>query len=114
MSAADKATVSSQVLKQLKQVDTDSIWWILNELECPDMFMAGLQVLRPDLKMAGRVVTIRFLPMRRDLSDQVKAENSVSVNLRACDRAQPGDVLVTRFQARGGAGSNRRIQKFAP
>ena len=113
--------VSDEVLEQLKRVNTDSVWWILDELGYPDTFMAGLQVLRPDLKMAGRAVTLRFLPARQDLGEQVKQQNPISVNLRAADAARPGDimvadiggdresgfigdVIVTRFQARGGAG----------
>lgn len=113
--------MTAEVLERLKEISTDSIWWILNELGYPDTFMAGLQVLRPDLRMAGRAVTLRFLPTRRDLAEQVKQRDPVSINVHAAEEARPGDVMVadmggelgggfigdvivTRFQARGGTG----------
>ena len=115
------AKVTDEVIAQLRRVNTDSIWWILNDLGYPDTFMGGLQVVRPDLKMVGRAVTLRFLPIRRDLQERVSQAHGVSVNIQAADAARPGDILVAemggemgggfigdvilaRFQARGGAG----------
>jgi regulator of RNase E activity RraA len=109
------------VFEALARVNTDAIWWILNEEGYPDTFIGGLTVVRPDLKMVGRAVTMRFLPIRPDLVTQVKGRDPVPVNTRAADAARPGDVLVaemggelgggfigdvilTRFQKRGGVG----------
>lgn len=110
-----------EVRRKLMAVDTDSVWWILNEMGYPDTFVGGLQVLRPDLKLAGRAVTLRYLPIRPDLASQVKSTNRVPLLVQAADATQPGDVLVagmggelgggfigdviaSRFQDRGGAG----------
>ena len=110
-----------RVLDTLKRVTTDSVWWILNDLGFADTYIPGLQVLRPDLRMAGRAVTLRFLPIRRDLQDRVARERDVAAHIQAADESQPGDILVAemggemgagfigdvivaRFQARGGAG----------
>ncbi len=116
MNAAEQA-----VCDRLLTVDTDSVWWILNEMGYSDTFVQGLQVLRPDLKMAGRAVTLHYLPIRPDLAARVKAAHSVPLICQVADATNPGDVLVagmggelgggfigdviaSRFQDRGGVG----------
>jgi 4-hydroxy-4-methyl-2-oxoglutarate aldolase len=56
------------------------------------------KVLHPELKMAGRVVTVSFMPPRADLDAVVNAkarEKNISLGQQyVIDMLQPGDVLV--------------------
>ena len=53
--------VSDEVLEQLKRVNTDSVWWILDELGYPDTFMAGLTVLPGDV-LVGDIQGVIVIP----------------------------------------------------
>jgi regulator of RNase E activity RraA len=108
---------------KLSSVAIDTIWSVLNGLGYPDTFIEGLRPVHPDLerKMVGRAVTLRYLPMRKDLAERIRAEGKPSLNTRAAEEAQPGtvmvvdsggeigagflgDVVATRFQVAGGVG----------
>jgi 5-oxopent-3-ene-1,2,5-tricarboxylate decarboxylase/2-hydroxyhepta-2,4-diene-1,7-dioate isomerase len=106
------------LLERLQGVNLESVYDALNRLEYRNQFMADLRVLRPDLKMVGRARTLRFLPSRPDLA---KARIGPALNARAAEETEPGDILVvdiggirhagflgdvivTRFLKRGGAG----------
>jgi 5-oxopent-3-ene-1,2,5-tricarboxylate decarboxylase / 2-hydroxyhepta-2,4-diene-1,7-dioate isomerase len=108
------------VLERLREVNLESIYDALRPLGYTNQFMADLRVMRPDLKMAGRARTLRFLPWRPDLAERYRAEGP-SLNARAAEETEPGDILVvdiaglrhagflgdvivTRFLKRGGAG----------
>ena len=63
------------------------------------MYEDGWQILHPDKKMVGRVVTCAFMPVRPDL-DAVVNEKAHEKGIRmlynqyVIDMLQPGDVLV--------------------
>ncbi|MCS6862753.1 MAG: hypothetical protein NZT92_20805 [Abditibacteriales bacterium] len=108
---------------KLASVSIDTIWSVLNGLGYPDTFIEGLRPVHADLdrKMVGRAVTLRYLPMRKDLAERIRAEGKPSLNARAAEEASPGtvmvvdaggeigagflgDVVATRFQVAGGVG----------
>lgn len=113
--------VSAEILAKLRTVNTDALWSTLRDLGYPHQFMAGLRVVRPELKMAGRALTLRYLPYRPDLGDGLVENRGAILSKRAVEEASPGDILVvdmggdtsttfigdvitTAFLARGGAG----------
>jgi regulator of RNase E activity RraA len=84
-------------------------------------FLAGLQPLRPDLRMVGSAFTLRYVPAREDVGIHVNFDNRTNVQRLAVEAIDHGDVLVidargdvaaaslghilaTRIRARGGAG----------
>jgi regulator of RNase E activity RraA len=112
----------SALFGKLSSVAIDTIWSALNGMGY-DTFIEGLKPVHRDLerKMVGRAVTLRYLPMRKDLAERVHAENKYSLNARAAEQATPGtvmvvdsggeigagflgDVIATRFQVAGGVG----------
>ncbi|MBI3911971.1 MAG: hypothetical protein HY320_13700 [Armatimonadetes bacterium] len=93
----------TQMFDLLRRISLDSAWGVLNQLGYPNQFCEGLQVVRPDLLMVGRAVTIRCLPIRRDLAEQVRARGPM-LNARAAEEARPGDVLVVDAGGETGAG----------
>lgn len=108
------------VFEKLRRCTLDSVWSALSARGYGDQFVAGLQVIHPDRVMVGRALTLRFMPRRPDLEARVRTEGPGLV-ARAIMQAQPGDVmaidaggcveagvmgdiLVTGFTIRGGAG----------
>jgi regulator of RNase E activity RraA len=62
-------------------------------------FIAGVQPLRPDVRMVGRAFTLRYAPSREDVGFRVDYDNSADLQRLAVERVGPGDVLV--IDARG-------------
>ena len=56
--------------------------------------MAGLRVVRLELKMAGRALTLRYLPYWPDLGDGLIENRGAILSKRAVEEAAPGDILV--------------------
>ncbi len=61
--------------------------------------MEGVLPLRPDLRLAGQALTLRFIPMREDLEPPGETDNRTSKQRLAVEAVGPGDVLV--IDARG-------------
>ena len=61
-------------------------------------YEGDFRVLHPELKMAGRAVTVMFMPNRQDLDSVITAklrpQNITLNNQYVIDMLQPGDVLV--------------------
>jgi hypothetical protein len=62
-------------------------------------FMPGVRPLRPDLRMAGRAFTLRYIPVREDLEMPGEFDNRTNKQRIAVESVGPGDVLV--IDARG-------------
>jgi len=93
----------SEIFDLLRRVSLDSAWGVLNRLGYPNQFCEGLQVVRPDLTMVGRAVTVRCLPIRPDLAEAMRAQGP-PYNARAAEEAKPGDILVVDAGGETGAG----------
>jgi regulator of RNase E activity RraA len=106
------------LIERLAKVNLESVWESLNRRGFINQFSAELRVFRPDLKLAGRARTLRYLPLRPDLP---QVGSRPALNSRAAEETEPGDILVvdigglrhtgflgdvivTRFLKRGGAG----------
>ncbi len=76
------ATLTSQLLKQGLR----------------NTFLAGLYPLRPDLRMVGYAFTLRYIPAREDLADELY-DNAKNVQRLAVEAIGPEDVLI--IDARG-------------
>lgn len=113
--------VDPKLLARLKALHTDSVWGELDRRGYSNQFMAGLQVVRPDLKMVGRALTLRLVPQRPDVVQKYLGDKSRRLTAEIIELAQPGDILVwdmqgytrcggigdqmiARLSARGGAG----------
>ncbi|MBI5880372.1 MAG: hypothetical protein HZB53_22195 [Chloroflexi bacterium] len=113
----------AKLFAKLSSVPTDSIWTELDALGYPNMFIEGVRPVHrdPDRRLVGRAVTLRYLPVRKDMSEYATASGGPMLNTRAAEEARPGDVMVvdaggesgagfigdvivTRFVLRGGAG----------
>ena len=98
--ADGRPKVADSVLEELKTVDAEEAWGVLQGHGYKYQFAGGWHVInRGSDRMVGRVVTAVFMPLRPDLNDvineQGKQEGRVGAqNSWPIDMLQPGDVLV--------------------
>jgi 4-hydroxy-4-methyl-2-oxoglutarate aldolase len=91
--------VPGALLERLKTVDAEEAWGALRQAGYLNQFEGGWKVINPGPRLAGRVVTAVFMPLRPDLDSYIrehgKAEGRVgSENSWVIDTLVPGDVLV--------------------
>jgi len=91
--------VPDSVLEELKTVDAEEAWGVLQSHGYKYQFEGGWHVINSGDRLVGRVVTAVFMPLRPDLNDVIndhgKKESRVgSQNSWPIDMLQPGDVLV--------------------
>ena len=123
--------VSPYVLERLGEADRilfdklaraplEAVWSQLESRGYAHCFINELDALHPDRRLVGRARTMRYLPTRPDLREEIYAKRK-QLNYVSAEEAQPGDVLVfdaggdtrsavsgeittVRFLARGGTG----------
>ena len=120
-SVAERLSPADRILfAKLMQVGLEAAWAVVSSEGYPQCFINELHPLNTGRRMVGRARTIRYLPNRKDLRDQIYSKGP-QLNYRSAEEALPGDVLVfdaggethstvsgaittTRFAMRGGSG----------
>jgi regulator of RNase E activity RraA len=77
----------------------EAIWGAVQKLGYINCYFSGFQSSRSTEKLAGRALTIRYLPRRPDLDEAMKTlakdgDWPAAYHVRAAEEAKPGDVLV--------------------
>jgi len=85
--------LSDDAKAKLRQVSTATLTSQLGKHGLRNTFLAGLYPLRPDLRMVGYAFTLRFIPAREDLADELY-DNTKNVQRLAVEAVGPEDVLV--------------------
>ena len=90
--------VPDEKLEQLKQFTVEDAWVVMQK-GYQNQFSGNWRVLHPGKKMAGRVVTAQFMPVRPDLSDIVSGDLKKKhpyggQNQYVLNQLQPGDIVV--------------------
>ena len=115
LSSADKT-----LFDKLARAPLEAVWSQLAAKGYAYCFINELDALHPDRRLIGRARTMRYLPTRPDLREEIHAARK-QLNYVSAEEAQPGDVLVfaaggdtrsavsgdvttTRFLVRGGSG----------
>jgi regulator of RNase E activity RraA len=90
--------VPQKYIDGLKSASSEMLWGPLRGAEYANQWSGGWQIVRPEMKLIGRVVTAQFMPVRPDVNEIIEADNNpdknVSNNQRVINALQPGDVLV--------------------
>ncbi|MDE0182228.1 MAG: hypothetical protein OXL39_12845 [Caldilineaceae bacterium] len=94
--------ISAAAKEKLRSISTATLTSQLLDRGLRNTFLAGLYPLRPDLRMVGYAFTLRYIPAREDLADEVY-DNSRNVQRLAVEAVGPEDVLV--IDARGDVGA---------
>lgn len=90
---------TDEQLEQLKKLPLEAIWGSVRALGYANCYVSGLKTTRPGERLAGRALTIRYLPRRPDLTDAMRqlakeGDWPVAYNVRAAEDVKPGDVVV--------------------
>jgi len=91
--------VSDETLKRMATVDAEEAWGVLQSHGFINQFEGHWHVINPGPRLAARVVTAVFMPVRPDvnavINEHGKAEKRVGAqNSWIIDILQPGDILV--------------------
>jgi regulator of RNase E activity RraA len=91
--------VPDELLKRMATVDAEEAWGVLMAHGYINQFEGHWHVINPGPRLAARVVTAVFMPVRPDvnavINEQGKAEKRVGAqNSWIIDILQPGDILV--------------------
>ena len=102
-SRQERVEVGDADLARLAEMQLEDIWRSLGDYRTN--YVRGFRATQPGRRVAGRALTMRFLPPRPDLVeaiDQLAAEGDWDRRYyaRASEEARPGDVIVAEL---GGA-----------
>lgn len=90
--------LSADAKTKLRTVSTATLTSQLLKRGFRNTFLAGVYPLRPDLRMVGYAFTLRYIPAREDLADELY-DNTKNIQRLAVEAVGPEDVLVV--DARG-------------
>ncbi|MQF65206.1 hypothetical protein FIM04_03700 [SAR202 cluster bacterium AC-409-J13_OGT_754m] len=90
---ADAGHISNETLGILRKIPTETIIDALWVMKWPTTFIEGARPLQPGYSMAGRAVTLRFVPHRPDIAED-KPKGIESPEYVAFELCGPGEVLV--------------------
>jgi regulator of RNase E activity RraA len=88
---------SHQILAGLHEVSTATLAALLRKRGLNGVTLDGLRSTHPGARMAGYARTVRYLPLREDLS--AAYGGGMNAQKRAIEEIRPGEVLV--IEARG-------------
>lgn len=91
--------ISDALLEQLKTVDAEEAWGVLQAHGYRNQFEGGWHVINPGPRMVGRVVTAVFMPLRPDVNAVINERGAQEhrigpQNSWPIDILQPDDILV--------------------
>ena len=97
-----RTRVSDEQLARLKAFPIEAVWGAVQRHKYLFCFVNGMQMTQPGTKLAGRALTMRYLPVRPDLVEGVTAlarggDWDPGFNMRASDDIMKGDVLVVEL-----------------
>jgi regulator of RNase E activity RraA/2-keto-4-pentenoate hydratase/2-oxohepta-3-ene-1,7-dioic acid hydratase in catechol pathway len=87
----------AEILEGLRRVSTATLASQLRKRGLDGLTLDGLRSTRPAARMAGYARTVRYLPLREDLS--AARGTGMNAQRRAVEQIRPGEVLV--IEARG-------------
>jgi 4-hydroxy-4-methyl-2-oxoglutarate aldolase len=92
-------TVSDAELEHLKHIQLEPIWQAVQALGYTNCHFSGMKSTRPNERLVGRALTIRYLPRRPDLVEAMtqlgkEGDWPVGYNVRAAEEVKKGDVIV--------------------
>jgi 2-keto-4-pentenoate hydratase/2-oxohepta-3-ene-1,7-dioic acid hydratase in catechol pathway/regulator of RNase E activity RraA len=103
VNAPRPATVSDEVLQQLREVSTATLTTQVQRRGLRNTFIGGLKPTRPDLRMVGFAHTVRYVPAREDVVEADTRE--LNAQKQAIESISPGEVLVIDARDEPGAGT---------
>jgi 5-oxopent-3-ene-1,2,5-tricarboxylate decarboxylase/2-hydroxyhepta-2,4-diene-1,7-dioate isomerase len=98
-----ESVLSAEAEAVLRRVSVATLTSQLLRRGIRNTFIKGLRPTRPDLRMVGRALTLRYAPLREDVVAADVAE--LNAQKRAVETIAPGEVLVIEARGELGAGT---------
>ncbi len=95
----DRPALAADTDLALRAVSTATLTAQLLRRGIGSTFLVGVKPIRPDLRLVGRAVTLRYVPAREDVGTGAAFDNATNAQRVAVELVGPGDVLV--IDARG-------------
>jgi 4-hydroxy-4-methyl-2-oxoglutarate aldolase len=97
--------VTDEQLAKMKALPIEAMWGAVQGKGYRFCFVNHLKLTQPGVKMVGRALTMRYLPVRPDLDEGVRqlakeGNWDYQYNVRAGEDGRPGDIAVVEL---GGA-----------
>jgi regulator of RNase E activity RraA len=97
-----RTPVTEAQIARLRELPLEAIWGALQGRQYQLSFVTGFEATQPGAKLVGRALTMRYMPVRPDLMEGVKAlakegDWDFQYNVRAGEDAKPGDVIVVEL-----------------
>ena len=96
-------SISDTTRRQLQLASTATLTSELLRRGLRNTFIYGVRPLRPDLRLVGEALTLRYVPAREDVGMDVDYDNRTNVQRLAVEAIGPGQVMV--IDARGDTGA---------
>lgn len=97
--ADGRPNVPDKYIEMLQGASSEMLWGPLRNAGYEHQWAGGFEIVHPEQKLVGRVVTAVFMPVRPDLDAVIEEDAKVrglgkNDNQRVIDSLRPGDVLV--------------------
>ncbi len=89
--------LTPELKAKLNSVATATICGQLQERGIRSTFLAGLVPTRPDMRLVGYALTLRYVPMREDLRPELAG--GINPQRQASEYCEPDDIII--MEARG-------------
>lgn len=102
---SERKPVTDAQLEKIRQLPMEALWAGVQNKGYTQCFANHFRLTQPDVRLVGRALTMRYLPVRPDLDAGVRqiakeGDWDYQYNVRAGEDARAGDVIVVEL---GGA-----------
>lgn len=94
MSNPLKVKVSDEVLDQLRKISVATACGMLLKLGFSNTFVQGMIPIDPKQKMLGIARTVRYVPVREDITELKPGERATLADFKTVDTLRDGEVIV--------------------
>jgi len=97
-----RVRLGDEQIARLKKVPLEAVWAAVQAKQYRHCFVNDFKLTQPGVKLVGRALTLRYLPVRPDLMEAVQTlakegDWEHQYNIRAGEDTRPGDVLVVEL-----------------
>ena len=94
MSQPKKVKVSAEEIQQLKKISVATACGMLLKLGFSNTYVRGMIPITPSQKLLGIARTVRYLPVREDITELKPGERATLADFKTVDTLEAGEVIV--------------------
>lgn len=94
MSQPKRVSISSEILKKLEKISVATACGMLLKLGFRNTYVQGMIPIDPRQKMLGIARTVRYVPVREDITDLKAGERAELADFKTVDTLKEGEIIV--------------------